>query len=245
MAEERGSLIEDDVSAWVDPPQGIQAIPSRFLYRRKYKQFGKPCRQKSRVVVQGFHQADTGADKWAPVVSQEFVHLLIANAAKNGLILRQVDIKTAFLQARIERDDPDIYVIPPIGFECEEKEKDQVWRLKAWQYGLRLSSRGWWGTMHTYSLEIDVVFSTADPSVYNLDYGAVLLLLHVDDILLPGSNDENVLQVVEKLKDRFEKVDLGDAKFLLGTGIHRNVQASTIILSQGKTVVQYSSTIVL
>ena len=68
-------------------------------------------------------------------------------------------------------------------------------------------------------LEIGFVSSTADPCVYNLDYGAVLLLLYVDDILLSGSDDEKVLQVIEKLKDRFETVDLGDAKFLPGMGI--------------------------
>ena len=92
--------------------------------------------------MQGFHEADTGADKAAPVASQESGHLLIANATTNGLILREVDMKTTFLQARMERDDTDVYVIPPKGFECEEKQKDQVWRLKAWLYGLRLSPRG-------------------------------------------------------------------------------------------------------
>ena len=75
-----------------------------------------PCRQKSRVVMQGFHEADTGADKSAPGASQESVHFLIANPANKNLILRQVDITTAFLQARVERDDPDVYVIPPKGF---------------------------------------------------------------------------------------------------------------------------------
>ena len=79
--------------------------------------------------------------------------------------------------------------------------------------------------MHTYVLEIGFTPSTADPCVYNLDTGAVLLLLYVDDILLSRSDDEQVLQVIEKLKDRFETVDLGDAKFLLGMGIHRNVHA--------------------
>ena len=78
-------------------------------------------------------------------------------------------------------------------------------------------------------LELGSVSSTADQCVYNLDNGAVLLLLYVDNILLSGSDGEKVLQVVEKLKDRFETVDLGDAKFLLGMGIHRNVHAGTII----------------
>lgn len=49
--------------------------------------------------------------------------------------------------------------------------------------------------------------------------------ISVDDILLSGSDDEQVLQVVEKLKDSFETVELEDAKFLLGVGIHRNVHA--------------------
>ena len=75
--------------------------------------------------------------------------------------------------------------------------------------------------MHTYLLEIGSVSSTADPRVYNLDCGAVLLLLYVDDILLSGSDDEKVLQVIEKLKDRFETVDLGGVKFLPGMGMHR------------------------
>ena len=89
--------------------------------------------------MQGFHEADTGAHKTAPVASQESVHLLIANAANNGLILRQVDVKTAFLQARMQRVDPDVNVIPLKEFKCAKKQKDQVWRLKAWLYGLRLS----------------------------------------------------------------------------------------------------------
>ena len=128
MAEERTSVVEHDVFEWVDPSQGIQAIPLRFLYRWNYNQEQSPCRQRSRVAVQGFHEDDTGADKAAPVASQESAHLLNANVPNNRLILRQVKRKTAFLQARMERDDPDVHVIPPKGFECEEKQKDQVWR---------------------------------------------------------------------------------------------------------------------
>ena len=81
MAEKRTFLTEHYVFEFVDPPQDIQAIPSSFLYRWKYHQDGRPCRQKPRVVVQGPYELDTGADKEAPEESQESVHLLIANAA--------------------------------------------------------------------------------------------------------------------------------------------------------------------
>ena len=48
-----------------------------------------------------------------------------------------------------------------------------------------------------YLLEMGFTFSSADPCVYNLDEGAVLLLavlllLYVDDILLSGSDNEQV-----------------------------------------------------
>ena len=69
--------------------------------------------------------------------------------------------------------------------------------------------------MHTYLLDIGFTPSTADQCVYNLDSGVIVLLFYVDGISLSGSGDEQVSKVIEKLKDRFEAVDLGDAKFLL------------------------------
>ena len=48
---------DHDVYEWVDPPADTSArpIPSKFIFRWKYDKEGKPVRQKSRVVVQGFH----------------------------------------------------------------------------------------------------------------------------------------------------------------------------------------------
>ena len=95
--------------------------------------------------------------------------------------------------------------------------------------------------MHVYLQEIGFEYSTADPCLYYLDDGGVILLVYVDDILLSGDDDEQVLTVIKKLKDGFETVDLGDARFLLGMGIERNVNAGTIILTQetyAKTVVE-------
>ena len=86
---------------WVYPPDDSQPTPPKFLFKWKYNQDGVAFRQKTRMVVQGFHEADTGEDKAAPVASLESVHLLIAHVAKYSFILKQVDIKTAFLHARV------------------------------------------------------------------------------------------------------------------------------------------------
>ena len=118
----------------------------------------------------------------------ESVHLLIAIAAQHGLVLKQADIKTAFLHARTPADAAPIYVIPPKGFECSSEQDRQVWLLKAWLYGLRLSPKGWNGTFHVYLLEIGFVQSNADPCPYILNAGEVLRLVYVDDILFTGNS---------------------------------------------------------
>ena len=61
-------LVDHDVFDWVDLPEGVNPFPTKFIHKWKYNQDSIPIRPKSRVVVQGFYEADTGADKAAPVV---------------------------------------------------------------------------------------------------------------------------------------------------------------------------------
>ena len=83
-----------------------------------------------------------------------------------------------------------------------------------------------------YLLEIGFVQSTADPCLYILNAGKVILLVYVDDILFTGTDEDQVSTTIEQLKERFDTVDLGDARFLLGMAIQRNVDAGTILLTQ-------------
>ncbi|CAB1121335.1 unnamed protein product [Ectocarpus sp. CCAP 1310/34] len=232
MGDEEQSLYDHDVFDWVYVPEGKQLIPSKLLFRWTFNQDIIPVRPKTRVVVQGFHEADTGVDKAAPVASMESVHLVVSHAAYYGLVLKQADIKTAFLNSRMPEGAKPVYVIPTKGFRCTPEQAKQVWRFKAWLYGLRLSPKGWNGTFHQFLLELGFVPSTADPCLYILHAGEVILLVYVDDILLTGTNAELVSTIIELIKERFETVDIGDAKFILGMAIHRDRDAGTILLTQ-------------
>ncbi|CAB1105053.1 unnamed protein product [Ectocarpus sp. CCAP 1310/34] len=193
---------------------------------------GELARLKIRIVVQGFHQEDTGEDKASSVATLEAVHLVVAVAAQNGFVLKQADIKTAFLHARIPANADPIYVCPPKGFECSPEQARQVWRLKAWLYGLRLSPKGWCSTFHDFLIEKGFVQRKADPCLYILEAEGVILLVYVDDILLSGKDEEKVMMVVDLLKELFNTVLLGDAQHLLGMKLERNVDAGIIFPSQ-------------
>ena len=123
MIDEHQSLYDHDVFDWVGAPEGAQLLPAKFHFRWKYNEEDVSVRPKSRVVVEGFHEADTGADKAAPMAIMESVHLVLSHSAYNRGPLRQADIKTAFLHSRMDEDAKPIYVIPPKGFACTTQEQ--------------------------------------------------------------------------------------------------------------------------
>jgi hypothetical protein len=59
--------------------------------------------------------------------------MMLAVAARRGLILRQFDVSTAFLNGECE----EVYIRPPVGTAYLAGVKDRVIRLKRPLYGLR------------------------------------------------------------------------------------------------------------
>lgn len=59
--------------------------------------------------------ATQGLTRAAPAGSLEAVRLLIALSAGKNSELKVVDVKTAYLQARMTEDDKAVYLILPIG----------------------------------------------------------------------------------------------------------------------------------
>ena len=74
--------------------------------------------------------------------------------------------------------------------------------------------------------------STADPCLYILNDGEVIPLAYVDDILFTGTDEDEVPTTIKQPKERFDTVDVGDARFLLRMAIPRDVHAGTIRVRQ-------------
>ncbi|GJT82542.1 putative ribonuclease H-like domain-containing protein [Tanacetum coccineum] len=100
----------------VDLPKGKMAIGTKWVYRNKKDEIGIVVRNKARLVAQGYTQEE-GIDYdevFAPVARIEAIRLFLAYASFIGLIVYQMDIKSAFLYGTIKEE---VYVCQPLGFE--------------------------------------------------------------------------------------------------------------------------------
>jgi len=91
-----------------------KAMKTRFVFDIKHGADGKMTRYKASLVAQGFTQVPgRGFDEtWAPVPSAATTRAFFAVAAATGWEVHHVDVKTAFLNAKM---DKEMYIKLPDG----------------------------------------------------------------------------------------------------------------------------------
>uniref|UniRef100_A0AAV1TII3 Reverse transcriptase Ty1/copia-type domain-containing protein n=1 Tax=Peronospora matthiolae TaxID=2874970 RepID=A0AAV1TII3_9STRA len=133
------SLQRNDTWEIVPLPKGRKAIGCRWVFRVKENQDGEVERFKARLVAKGFSQK-FGVDyeeTFAPVAKFTSIRVVLSMAAKYGLMLHQMDVKTAFLNGSLNED---IYMDQPDGY-LDATQPDYVCKLKRSLYGLKQSPR--------------------------------------------------------------------------------------------------------
>ncbi|GKC58014.1 retrovirus-related pol polyprotein from transposon TNT 1-94 [Tanacetum coccineum] len=90
----------------VDLPKSKRAIGTKWVYRNKKDKRGIVVINKARLVAQGYTQEEgIDYDKvFAPVARIEAIRLFLAYASFMGLIVYQMDVKSAFLYGTIEEE---------------------------------------------------------------------------------------------------------------------------------------------
>jgi hypothetical protein len=129
--------------------KGVKALPSMALATIKYDTFNKPKRAKYRIVVLGNHDYHTWskADTAASVMSQLELRFLTSLAISQQRVLKNCDIKQAFLQSSIPEHE-HYFVQPPK--DCPRSPPGTYWRLLRSLYGLRHAPKLWYEKLSSY-----------------------------------------------------------------------------------------------
>ncbi|KAL5769797.1 hypothetical protein ACOSP7_013951 [Xanthoceras sorbifolium] len=235
MRDEMDSLMSNQTWELAELPPGKKALHNKWVFRIKEEHNGNK-RYKARMVVKGFQQKE-GIDYneiFSPVVKLTTIRLVLKIVAAENLHLEQLDVKTAFLHGDLEEE---IYMRQPEGFKEAGKE-NLVCRLKKSLYGLKQAPRQWYNKFDSFMSNSGFTRCQADHCCYikRFDNSFIILLLYVDDMLVAGSDMQEIMNLKRELSKQFAMKDLGAAKQILGMRIKRDTKSGTLLLSQAEYI---------
>jgi len=138
MQEELTALDANHTWQITTLPLGKTTIGCRCVYKIKHKSDGSIDRYKALLVAKGYTQLEglDFIDTFAPVAKLTTLHLLLAVAASNDWILKQLNVNNAFLHGDLLEK---VYMQPPPGLTLPSS--NHVCKLQRSLYGLRQASR--------------------------------------------------------------------------------------------------------
>lgn len=209
-------------------PEGCNVIGYIWVYKIKQKADGTILIYKARICVDGSRQI-YGVDyeeTFAPVANASTIRLVFAHAAHNGNILRQYDIKLAFISAELPNP---VYMRSPVG---AGEPTGSVWRLKRSLYGLKQAPRLFNAKLNKVLLSTGWNRCTHDPCLYfqHSKEGVSLLVIVVDDLALDTPSKEIADKFDRDMGKYFSLKSLGQPSYMIG--MHIMYKPNAIMISQ-------------
>jgi hypothetical protein len=234
MQEEYDSLMVNHTWTLVPLFEGRKLVSCKWVFNTKQGVNGDVERYKARLVARGFTQT-YGVDYnkiFALVAKFTSIRYILALAALEDMEIHQMDVKIAFLNGELE---DEIYMEQPQGF-VHQGDEHLVCKLHKSLYGLKQSLRAWNQKLHAFLKNIEFMKSEADPSVYVARVGDVkfFIVVYVDDLILVCNDQNKLLQIKEKLNQKFEMKNLGELHFFLGMKVKRNHDERLLRINQIK-----------
>jgi hypothetical protein len=159
---------------------------------------------------------------FAPTGRLNSLRTLILHAAAHNLQFEQLDVKTAFLNAKLDKE----VHLSHQGVLLDQKKF--CLKLKKAIYGLKQAPLSWYNRLSSWLLSVGFNVSVCDPCVFFCkSLSPVWLFVNVDNIAVFGSD---VSAFKEEIKAEFNMKDLGTADLLLGIKVHH--EAGAIVLLQ-------------
>ncbi|KAJ9550828.1 hypothetical protein OSB04_014873 [Centaurea solstitialis] len=229
IQDEIDSIMQNHTWDLSDLPPGCKPLNSKWIFKRKMKVDGSIDKYKARLVIQGFRQKEgiDFFDTYAPVARITTIRLLLALAAIHNLVVHQMDVKTAFLNGELNEE---IYMRQPEGFVISGNE-NKVCKLVKSLYGLKQAPKQWHQKFDDVVLSNGFALNQADKCVYSkfdASGKGVIICLYVDDMLIFGTDQDQVDKTKEFLSSKFDMKDMGEADVILGIKIIRGEHGITI-----------------
>ncbi len=145
-------------------PDICNIVGCHFILQKKHGTDGKVTHFKACLIAQGFSQWEgiDYSETFVPVVKSTSLHVFLAICAHHGWRIRQMDIKSAYLNGVLSED---IYMWQPKGYE-EKGSEEKIMKLQKGLYGLKQAGQEWYATLHDFLVQLGFHCTHADHSVF-------------------------------------------------------------------------------
>ena len=213
---ELDSMKRHDVWEIVPKPKSVKTVPTKWIFGIKSNGV-----RKARLVAVGCKDDEsyTNEEKRSPTPSFDAVCWLFAHVSYSKIDLVHLDVKTAFLHARINRSK---YIPIPEG--VPGNRKTMVCKLNKALYGLTLSPRYWYDTFDTKLRELGFERNVREQCLYTKKIAGtvIILLIYVDDVLVACDRNELIIETIDLFSKEFDIKNLGFPTTYIGIDVSRD-----------------------
>ncbi|WVZ88383.1 LOW QUALITY PROTEIN: hypothetical protein U9M48_034910, partial [Paspalum notatum var. saurae] len=125
-----------------------------------------------------------------------------------------MDVKSAFLNGELKKE---VFVKQPPGFVVAGQEH-RVLCLRKALYGLRLAPRAWNVKLDESLTRLGFAKCEIEHALYTrrAERGQLVVSVYVDDLVVTGANDQDIVAFKQEMKKLFRMSDLGLLTYYLG-----------------------------
>ena len=207
-------------------------VGSRFVFTRKRDKDGRVVRHKVRLVAKGFtqHQDIDYSETFAPTVTITSLRLMMGVAVNRGMVMKQADISTAYLNA-----DLDVDLMLKLPKNNGVYPEGTIVRLRKAIYGLKQSGRLWNATLDAWLRHQGFQRCETDPCLYRRNTSSsnlIMIAVYVDDLLIVADTQRDMDDFEKEISAKFAMKPFDDPHVLLGVNINYDRKAGTLTMDQ-------------
>tara|TARA_R110002050_G_scaffold217421_1_gene353464 strand:- start:484 stop:2088 length:1605 start_codon:yes stop_codon:yes gene_type:complete len=218
-------------------------VRHKMILQSKYYPDLRQTKEKARFVLAGCSQKE-GRDYWitySPVVKYNSFKVLLAIAAKEGWMLLQMDVPTAYLKAEL---DERVYMRIPSywrQYMGDSYTPGEVVQVTHAIYGLKQSGRQWYLLLDTDLKDMGFQSLMCEPCLYANETKSVFVMIYVDDLFVTGRREEDVRRMEDALNKIYKTKKIGKPHKALGMDIKYEGRRPILHYSSGidKILKQY------
>ena len=169
-------------------------------------------------------------ETFAPTIHSASLHILLSLAASKGLkvVIKQADVKNAYLNAFLDNDEVIYLSLPPyyelfhsIPSELSKHGCKVVLCLHHPLYGTKQGTHHWYQELKWILISLNFKVSQADKALFYHVKGEkfVIMAVATDNFTIVTDSPQSSTQIKAEIGDFFQLIDLGPINWLLGVSV--------------------------